>query len=115
MDPLKRILHLATAEGALSKLPGRRPVLRASIYADDIDLFIKPSRRDAAMIKDILDLFARVTSLSSNLAKSSAMPISCGGLNLQEILQPLNVTVKSFPCKYLGMPLSLQQFDDPQV
>jgi hypothetical protein len=61
------------------------------------------------MIKHILDLFARVTGLSSNLAKSSAMPIRCGGINLQEVLQPLNVTVKNFPCKYLGMPLSLQQ------
>jgi mannosylglycoprotein endo-beta-mannosidase len=109
MDPLQRILDLATNAGALSKLPGRRAVIRASLYADDVAIFINPSRRDATTIKYVLALFADVTGLSTNLSKSSALPIRCGGLNLEDILQPLNITVKSFPCKYLGMPLSLQQ------
>jgi hypothetical protein len=30
-------------------------------------------------------------------------------MNLNDILQPLSIAVTSFPCKYLGMPLSLQQ------
>jgi hypothetical protein len=38
MDPLQRILDMATREGALSKLPGRRSVIRASLYADDVAL-----------------------------------------------------------------------------
>jgi hypothetical protein len=109
MDPFQRLLDLATSEGVLSKLPGRRTIIRASLYADDVALFINPSRRDAAMVRLVLDTFAGVTGLSTNLSKSSALPIRCGGFNLEEILQPLNVSVKSFPCKYLGMPLSLQQ------
>jgi hypothetical protein len=109
MDPFQRLLDLATSEGVLSKLPGRRTIIRASLYADDVALFINPSRRDAAMVRLVLDTFAGVTGLSTNLSKSSALPIHCGGFNLEEILQPLNVSVKSFPCKYLGMPLSLQQ------
>jgi hypothetical protein len=51
MEPLHRILDLATAEGVLSKLPGRKPSVRASLYADDVALFIRPSRRDAELIK----------------------------------------------------------------
>jgi hypothetical protein len=61
------------------------------------------------MVKLLLDVFAAVTGLVTNLAKSSALPIRCGGLNLPDILQPLCIPTQSFPCKYLGMPLSLQQ------
>jgi mannosylglycoprotein endo-beta-mannosidase len=109
MDPLQRILDLATEEGALSKLPGRRTLIRTSVYADDVALFMNPTRRDATLIKHVLNTFADVTGLATNLSKSSAMPIRCTGINLDEVLQPLNITIKNFPCKYLGMPLSLQQ------
>jgi hypothetical protein len=61
------------------------------------------------MIKLILNLFADVTGLVTNLSKSHALPIRYGGFDLDHILRPLNISVKDFPCKYLGMPLSLQQ------
>jgi mannosylglycoprotein endo-beta-mannosidase len=109
MDPLQRILDLATAEGGLSKLPGRCTLVRTSVYADDVALFIRPLRRDATMIRLILNLFVDVTGLVTNLSKSHALPIRCGGFDLDHILRPLNISVKDFPCKYLGMPLSLQQ------
>ena len=117
MDPLQRLLDRAIEEGTLSKLPGRRVSVRTSLYADDVALFIKPSVRDCTMIKLVLKVFADVTGLQTNLAKSVAMPIRCEDINLPMVLQPLNITVKDFPCKYLGMPLSLYQLrkDDYQA
>jgi hypothetical protein len=108
MEPLHRILELATDKGILSKLPGRKPVVRASLYADDVVIFINPYRRDATFIHLALQCFGQVTGLITNPSKSSAMPIRCNGLNMNYILQPLNIEIKSFPCIYLGMPLSLK-------
>jgi hypothetical protein len=86
MDPLQRILDLATTEGTLSKLPGQRVVIRASLYADDVAIFINPTQRDAGMIKQVLDAFAKVSGLETNFNKSLAMLIRCEGLNLNDIL-----------------------------
>jgi hypothetical protein len=108
MEPLHRILDLATAAGILSKLPGRKPTIRASLYADDVALFINPSRNDANFVSMALQCFGDVTGLVTNPSKSSAMPIRCNGRDLSSILQPLNFAIKSFPCTYLGMPLSLR-------
>lgn len=108
MDPLHRILDLATSQGVLSKLPGRKPITRAFLYADDVALFINPSRRDADFIKIALQCFGETTGLVTNTAKSSALPIRCHGYDVNHILDPLNFAIKDFPCTYLGMPLSLR-------
>lgn len=63
---------------------------------------------DANMIKLLLSFFGSVTGLHTNISKSSAMPIRYGDLDLHQLLQPLGVSVKHFPCTYLGMPLSLR-------
>ena len=44
-DPLQKILELATERGLLSKIRGRSPCLRLSLYADDAALFIAPKKR----------------------------------------------------------------------
>jgi hypothetical protein len=75
MDPFQRILDLATREGAPSKLPGRRRVLRVSVYADDVAIFIKPNQQDATMVKHILNMFVDVTGLATNFTKSSSLPV----------------------------------------
>jgi hypothetical protein len=92
----------------LSKLPGRKPTIRVSWYADDVALFINPSRSDVEFIKLAFHCFRDVSGLITNPTKCSAMPIRCQGINLNFILQPLNFAIKDFPCTYLGMPLSLQ-------
>ena len=45
MDPLQRIMNLATEAGLLAKLPGRRHIMRCSFYADDVALFMTPDRK----------------------------------------------------------------------
>jgi hypothetical protein len=94
MEPLHHILDLTTAHGMLSKLPGRKPTIRASLYADDVALFINPLRRDATFIDMALQCFGEVSGLVTNPTKSSAMPIRCNGMDLNYILHPLNLLLK---------------------
>ncbi|KAE8803655.1 hypothetical protein D1007_20501 [Hordeum vulgare] len=60
------------------------------------------------MISLILNCFGSATDLFTNAAKSSALPIRCGNLDLVRILSHLSFPIKSFPVVYLGMPLSLR-------
>ncbi|KAE8806743.1 reverse transcriptase [Hordeum vulgare] len=108
MDPLQRMMSIATDQGELSKLPGRRRATCSSFYVDDVALFMNPSKHDARMISLILNCFGSATGLFTNAAKSSALPIRCGNLDLTRIMSHLNFPIKSFPAVYLGMPLSLR-------
>ena len=85
MDPLQRVLEMDTSEGVLSKLPGKKSIILASFYADDVALFINPSRTDALIIRLILTCFGNITGLVTNRDKSSAMPIRCQGLDINHI------------------------------
>jgi hypothetical protein len=44
--PLHRLLKIATEAGVLSKLQDKQCTFRASFYADDVALFIKPTQQD---------------------------------------------------------------------
>jgi hypothetical protein len=57
IDPVQRILELATRQGILSPLPLNTANLRMSLYADDIAIFINPSRDEIVAVKDILHAF----------------------------------------------------------
>jgi hypothetical protein len=46
LEPLHRLLEIATNTGIISKLKGKHCTLRASFYADDVALFINPTQHD---------------------------------------------------------------------
>jgi hypothetical protein len=58
-------------------LPCGRVLLSSgvSLYADDVVVFLSPVMLDLVMIKEILKLFCRATSLATNLNKCKAFPI----------------------------------------
>jgi hypothetical protein len=109
MEPLHRLLDLASGVGILSKLRGSKCTFRASLYADDVALFINPTLQDIQGLQDILTGFGRATGLQTNLAKSSITPISCDGIDTVGLAQNIDIPVNSFPCVYLGMPLSIKK------
>jgi hypothetical protein len=43
MEPLQRMFQLASDNGVLSQIHNRVSTLRASLYADDAAVFIKPT------------------------------------------------------------------------
>ncbi|WVZ71290.1 hypothetical protein U9M48_019892 [Paspalum notatum var. saurae] len=106
IDPLQRLLEVATEIGALAKLRGHPPSLRISMFADDAAIFITPTKGEVSMLARILDLFGEVTGLKTNFHKSTVVPIHCSGVMLSDVLLGLLAKRASFSLKYLGLPLS---------
>jgi len=69
-------------------------------------LFIKPEEEDLSCTKVILDCFGEASGLKVNMQKSLAIPIRCNDAEMQVISNSLHCTIGSFPCKYLGLPIS---------
>jgi hypothetical protein len=107
MDVLSRIFDIATEEGHLTLLKGRRARLRLSLYADDVMIFTNPVKSDVSCIMQIMKAFGDATGLNINMAKSSIAPIRCSGINMDEILEDFTGRRVAFPIQYLGLPLTL--------
>jgi hypothetical protein len=107
MDPLQRILHVE--KGILHNISPRSRGIKASLYADDTTLFVKPTKPDISALKEILEMFGQATGLCTNLQKTEVFPISYHDLVLEDILEGFPAPIKSFPCHYLGLPLHLKR------
>jgi hypothetical protein len=107
IDLLTQILEGATRHGLLQKLRGRGTILCSSLYADDAAVFVAPIKEDIQNLAAILQRFGVVTELCMNFLKSSIVPIRCGQINLDEVLEGILTTRASFPLHYLGLPLSV--------
>ncbi|KAK1669188.1 hypothetical protein QYE76_057347 [Lolium multiflorum] len=107
IDPIQKILELATQHNLLHKIRGRGTVIRTSLYADDTAVFMLPLKEDIQNLSAILDYFGEATGLHTNFQKSSVIPIHCHDIDLDDVLGGLPVIRASFPIKYLGLPLSV--------
>jgi hypothetical protein len=72
-------------------------------------LFLCLEIADIAITMNILHLFGVASGLKTNLQKSNVLPIRCEDHNLEVIQQQLPCAVDDFPCKYLGLPLTLKK------
>uniref|UniRef100_A0A452ZUR8 Reverse transcriptase domain-containing protein n=1 Tax=Aegilops tauschii subsp. strangulata TaxID=200361 RepID=A0A452ZUR8_AEGTS len=57
----------------------------------------------------LLDNFGKATGLRINLEKSSVAPISCGDIDLQDVLHGFGGPVVGFPLRYLGLPITISR------
>uniref|UniRef100_A0A0A8XXX1 Uncharacterized protein n=1 Tax=Arundo donax TaxID=35708 RepID=A0A0A8XXX1_ARUDO len=64
---------------------------------------------------DILHLFGESSGLKTNLQKSNVLPIRCGEPELDILQQLLPCEISVFPCRYLGLPLSLKKLTKAQI
>jgi hypothetical protein len=85
------------------------------MYADDVVLFLHPNAADIAVTMDILQLFGTASGLKTNLQKSNVLPIRCGEQEIGVVQQQLPCALSDFPCKYLGLPLSLRRLTKEHV
>jgi hypothetical protein len=60
-------------------------------------------------------LFGEASGLKTNIQKSSVYPIRCGQEELVTFNDWLPCELSSFPCKYLGLPLSLKKLSKNQM
>jgi hypothetical protein len=81
--------------------------LRASFYSNHMVIFIKSARQEMLLLLAILDAFEQASRLKTNLEKNKAIPIKCSAEGIQLALTTFGCSRESFPCRYLGIPLSL--------
>jgi hypothetical protein len=66
---------------------------------------LAPQNKGIAGLKGILKIFVKALGLRTNLSKTEVHSITCENEQLDQILEGFLTTVKSFPCRYLGLPL----------
>ena len=109
MEALNSLIREADRRSALSPLPGHASAHRASLYADDLVLLVAPNANDLQCVIQILQLFAGASGLVTNVDKCVAMPIRCSDEVMAAVQQAFPCVVAPFPCRYLGVPLSLSR------
>jgi len=60
--------------GLLSKIRGRAARFRASLYAGDAAIFIRPDKDDFKNLTQLLYNFGEASGLNTNMAKTSVTP-----------------------------------------
>jgi len=104
------------AEAGLLKPLSRRPIQhRISLYADDVALFIQPSASDMSLTLRMLELFGDASGLKTNVQKSNVLPIHCAEDDMSLIQSLLPCEILEFPCKYIGLPLSIRKLTKEQL
>jgi hypothetical protein len=88
-------------------LPGNVIRHRASLYADDLVVFVAPVAEDLHCLREILSFFAGASGLVTNVDKCVASPIRCSDELMLQVQLAFPCVVSPFPCRYLGIPLSL--------
>ena len=101
MDCLARIMDKAHRAKILSPLGPQQVKFKASLYADDVTVFLKPQLHDMDATSQIMKLFGLAPGLHTNFQKSSFYPIRCEGIDLQALQATLGCQLAQLPCKYL--------------
>lgn len=107
IDPLQRLIDEAEMQQMIKPLPRRELKLRVSLYADDAVIFMNPDKAEMDVLVEIMHKFGEATGLKINRQKSTATPIRCEEVDIQQVLQSIGGSVATFPMKYLGLPLTL--------
>ena len=115
MDVLCHLIRKASEEQLLQPLARRALQHRISLYADDVVLFLRPTADDIGITLDILQLFGNASGLTTNLQKSSVLPIQCNDFDIATLQESLPCQIAEFPCKYLGVPLSPHKLTKAQA
>lgn len=74
-DVLNSLFKKARDEGLLQPLSHIAPNRSISLYANDVALFIQPTKEELQVIKIILDQFGEAAGLKTNLKKSCIIPM----------------------------------------
>lgn len=111
MDVLSRLFSKAEDLGLLQPLASRPIQHRLSIYADDVVMFAAPRPDELELVKALLHKFGLASGLKVNMSKSSAIGIRCAEEHFETVQQHISCALQEFPCKYLGLPLSLTRLN----
>lgn len=115
MEPLQRLLEIATTEQMLSPINNRVAKSRTSLYADDAAIFVNPVKEEVHVIAQILDYFGHVSGLVTNRSKCAVYPIRCEEVDVSDIMEGFRCPLNAFPCNYLGLPLHFRTLHKVEI
>jgi len=115
MDVLNWLVTRASEAGLLQPLSSRPIQHRISLYADDVAIFLRPAAADINLTLQLLQLFGDASGLKTNVQKSNVLPIQCAEEDMAIIQNLLPCEVQDFPCKYLGLPLTIKKLTKEQL
>ncbi|XP_073363559.1 uncharacterized protein [Aegilops tauschii subsp. strangulata] len=115
MEPLQKLFDKAGRNGLLTPLASCGMEHRTSIFADDVMLFLKASMEDMQRCGMMLETFGVFSGLRVNMRKSTVIPVRCSQDQIEGIVATLGCALGSFPCKYLGLPLTLRKQSAAQL
>jgi hypothetical protein len=78
-------------------------------------MFLHPKESDIQLVLKILEFFGKASGLKTNIQKNSVYPIRCEEEEVATLQELLPCEISSFPCKYLGLPLSLSKLSRNQT
>jgi hypothetical protein len=107
MEVLNGLFRKADA-WLLSKPPGVQGIHhRASLYVDNLVVFVTPEQQDIVLLCGILSVFEEASGLACNIGKCQMTPIHCSEEQLNLAASLFQCRVVHFPTMYLGIPLSV--------
>lgn len=109
MECLNRMILKAEERNLFRSLNCKAIVYRASLYADDMVVFVAPVARDLQLMTRLLATFAGATRLETNLQKCHICPIHCDEEHISIVQQHFPCVISDFLCKYLGIPLLIKK------
>jgi hypothetical protein len=77
MEALNAMFHAANSFGLFTLLGIPSIKYWASLYADDLVIFVCPQQHDVSLVRDILEMFVEASGLHTNIAKCQFTPIYC--------------------------------------
>lgn len=107
MEVINHMLQWLDSEGLLTGLGNVGIQQRASLYADDLILFVVPNETDLVLIRSILQIFGLAFGLFANLDKSVATPLHYTVEDIHRVQEILSYRSEDFPSCYLDIPPSV--------
>lgn len=113
IDPLQRIIEVASQKGVLKSVLPKAANLRCSLYADDgmTRLFSPTPRRPRliACTKSYPSFFGECSGLKINIFKTEIYSIRLDDPVVADLLQNFPSKVCKFPGKYLTLPFNVRK------
>lgn len=110
MEALSALIRKADDWRLFADIGAKEIPHRASLYADDLIMFISPVSRDLWTTCAIVKVFEGASGLGCNLEKCQFAPIQCDEDMITLATDILPCTLYEFPIKYLGVHCQLRSY-----
>lgn len=115
MEALNALIMQVDDFGLFSSLQSPTIKCRASLYDDDLVVFLRPSNRDLHLMRGILELFANASGLTTNISNFQFSLIRCSEDDITLVHQLFPCQFAPFSCTYIGIPLSIYKLNKADI